>query len=65
VGDVGIAACDILEADDLRDGLILACQARWPALVFTPSFDRIFRPLTAITFGTGTDCGTPLVRLHT
>jgi 3-ketosteroid 9alpha-monooxygenase subunit B len=28
VGEVDMAACDILEADDLRDGLILACQAR-------------------------------------
>jgi ferredoxin len=27
-GEVDLAACDILEADDLRDGLILACQAR-------------------------------------
>lgn len=28
VGEVDMAAGDILEADDLRDGLILACQAR-------------------------------------
>jgi ferredoxin len=28
VGEVDVAAGDILEADDLRDGLILACQAR-------------------------------------
>lgn len=27
-GEVDMAACDILEAEDLRDGLILACQAR-------------------------------------
>jgi ferredoxin len=27
-GEVDMAACDILKADDLRDGLILACQAR-------------------------------------
>lgn len=27
-GEVDMAACDILEPDDLRDGLILACQAR-------------------------------------
>jgi ferredoxin len=27
-GEVQMAACDIFEADDLRDGLILACQAR-------------------------------------
>jgi ferredoxin len=27
-GEVTMAACDILEPDDLRDGLILACQAR-------------------------------------
>jgi 3-ketosteroid 9alpha-monooxygenase subunit B len=27
-GAVDMAACDILEPDDLRDGLILACQAR-------------------------------------
>jgi hypothetical protein len=27
-GEVAMAACDVLEADDLRDGLILACQAR-------------------------------------
>ncbi|MEB3981781.1 2Fe-2S iron-sulfur cluster binding domain-containing protein [Mycobacterium sp. 663a-19] len=27
-GEVDMAACDILGADDLRDGLILACQAR-------------------------------------
>jgi ferredoxin len=27
-GDVDMAACDILEPEDLRDGLILACQAR-------------------------------------
>ncbi|HWT50219.1 MAG TPA: 2Fe-2S iron-sulfur cluster binding domain-containing protein [Mycobacterium sp.] len=27
-GEVDMAACGILEADDLRDGLILACQAR-------------------------------------
>jgi ferredoxin len=26
-GEVDMAACAILEADDLRDGLILACQA--------------------------------------
>ena len=26
-GEVDMAACDILEADDLRGGLILACQA--------------------------------------
>jgi ferredoxin len=26
--DVDMAACDILDADDRRDGLILACQAR-------------------------------------
>ncbi|MGE2817212.1 2Fe-2S iron-sulfur cluster-binding protein [Mycobacterium heidelbergense] len=27
-GETEMAACDLLEADDLRDGLILACQAR-------------------------------------
>jgi 3-ketosteroid 9alpha-monooxygenase subunit B len=27
-GKVDMAACDILEPDDLREGLILACQAR-------------------------------------
>ncbi len=27
-GEVDMAACDVLGADDLRDGLILACQAR-------------------------------------
>lgn len=27
-GEVDMAACDILEPGDLRDGLILACQAR-------------------------------------
>jgi ferredoxin len=27
-GEVDMAACDILEPDDLRDGLILGCQAR-------------------------------------
>lgn len=27
-GETVMAACDLLEADDLRDGLILACQAR-------------------------------------
>jgi ferredoxin len=27
-GEVDMAACDILEPDDLREGLILACQAR-------------------------------------
>jgi ferredoxin len=27
-GEVDMAACDILEAEDLRDGLILACQVR-------------------------------------
>jgi ferredoxin len=27
-GEVDMAACDILETDDLWDGLILACQAR-------------------------------------
>jgi 3-ketosteroid 9alpha-monooxygenase subunit B len=27
-GEVDMAACDVLDPDDLRDGLILACQAR-------------------------------------
>jgi 3-ketosteroid 9alpha-monooxygenase subunit B len=27
-GEVDMAECDILEPDDLREGLILACQAR-------------------------------------
>jgi ferredoxin len=27
-GEVDMAACDILEPEDMRDGLILACQAR-------------------------------------
>lgn len=27
-GEVDMAACDILEPQDLRDGLILGCQAR-------------------------------------
>ena len=27
-GEVEMAACDVLEPDDVRDGLILACQAR-------------------------------------
>jgi ferredoxin len=27
-GEVDMVACDILEPDDLREGLILACQAR-------------------------------------
>jgi 3-ketosteroid 9alpha-monooxygenase subunit B len=27
-GEVDMATCDILEPDDRRDGLILACQAR-------------------------------------
>ena len=27
-GEVDMAACDILEAEDLRDGLILGCQSR-------------------------------------
>ena len=27
-GEVDMATCDILGPDDLRDGLILACQAR-------------------------------------
>ena len=27
-GEADMARCDILEPDDLRDGLILACQAR-------------------------------------
>jgi ferredoxin len=27
-GEVDMAACDILEPEDLRDGLILACQAQ-------------------------------------
>ena len=27
-GDVDMAVCDLLEPDDLREGLILACQAR-------------------------------------
>ncbi|HTQ21774.1 2Fe-2S iron-sulfur cluster binding domain-containing protein [Mycobacterium sp.] len=27
-GEVDMAACDVLEPSDLRDGLILACQAR-------------------------------------
>ena len=27
-GEVDMVACDILGPDDLRDGLILACQAR-------------------------------------
>ena len=27
-GEVDMAACEILEPDDLRDGLILGCQAR-------------------------------------
>ena len=27
-GEVDMAACDLLDDDDLRDGLILACQAR-------------------------------------
>jgi ferredoxin len=27
-GEVDMPACDVLEPDDLRDGLILACQAR-------------------------------------
>ena len=27
-GEVDMAACDILEPEDLRDGLILGCQAR-------------------------------------
>ncbi|WP_319433758.1 2Fe-2S iron-sulfur cluster binding domain-containing protein [Mycobacterium sp. RTGN5] len=27
-GEVNMASCDILEADDLADGLILGCQAR-------------------------------------
>jgi ferredoxin len=27
-GEVDMAACDILDPEDLRDGLILACQAR-------------------------------------
>ena len=27
-GEVHMAACEILEPDDLRDGLILCCQAR-------------------------------------
>jgi ferredoxin len=27
-GEVDMASCDILEPDDLREGLILACQAR-------------------------------------
>ncbi|HME78437.1 MAG TPA: 2Fe-2S iron-sulfur cluster binding domain-containing protein [Mycobacterium sp.] len=27
-GEVGMAACDIFGPEDLRDGLILACQAR-------------------------------------
>ncbi|MGB9302846.1 MAG: 2Fe-2S iron-sulfur cluster binding domain-containing protein [Mycobacterium sp.] len=27
-GEVAMASCDILEPEDLRDGLILACQAR-------------------------------------
>jgi ferredoxin len=27
-GQVEMAECDVLEADDLLDGLILACQAR-------------------------------------
>ncbi len=27
-GEVHMTACDILEPADLRDGLILACQAR-------------------------------------
>jgi ferredoxin len=27
-GEVDMAACDILEPEDLRDGLILACQVR-------------------------------------
>jgi len=27
-GEVDMAACDVLDPDDLRNGLILACQAR-------------------------------------
>jgi 3-ketosteroid 9alpha-monooxygenase subunit B len=27
-GEVDMASCDILEPEDLQDGLILACQAR-------------------------------------
>jgi 3-ketosteroid 9alpha-monooxygenase subunit B len=27
-GEVDMASCDILEPDDLADGLILGCQAR-------------------------------------
>ena len=27
-GEVDMATCDILESDDLADGLILSCQAR-------------------------------------
>ena len=38
-GDLDMAACDILEAEDLRDGLILACQAGRSALMYTSNFD--------------------------
>jgi hypothetical protein len=27
-GEVDMAACDVLEPEDVRNGLILACQAR-------------------------------------
>ena len=52
-GEVDMAACDILEPDDLRDGLILACQARPVSADVHIEVLIRFRPLTGITFGFG------------
>ena len=49
-----MAAWDNLEADDLPDGLILACQARPASADVHIEILIRFRPLTGITFGSGT-----------
>jgi hypothetical protein len=64
-GEVEMAAWDNLEADDLRDGLILDCQARPASADAHIEILLGFRPLTGITFGFGTDCGRPLLSPHT
>jgi hypothetical protein len=64
-GEVDMAACDILEPEDLRDGPDSGVSGpageRRPARAVLENSDPHLRPLTGNAFGFGTDCGRPLV----